>query len=192
MTICYLHRSRCETVSQASGRLLQGGEVLKIIVVSDTHMTQRSKGLPARLLEELPGADLILHAGDWTDWSVYEALAAYAPVEGIAGNNDGEDIVSRLGYEKLIEVEGKRIGMIHGDGFRGTTEQRALKAFADQQVDCIVFGHSHVPLLDEVNGIMLLNPGSATDKRMQQQYSFAILTVHADKLHAEHIFYSAR
>lgn len=165
---------------------------MKIIVVSDTHMTQRSKGLPARLLEELPGSDLILHAGDWTDWSVYEALSAYAPVEGIAGNNDGEDIVSRLGYEKIIEAEGKRIGMIHGDGFRGTTEQRALKAFADQQVDCIVFGHSHVPLLDEVNGIMLLNPGSATDKRMQQQYSFAILTVQADKLHAEHIFYSAR
>lgn len=165
---------------------------MKIIVVSDTHMTQRPKGLPARLLEELPGADLILHAGDWTDWSVYEALAAYAPVEGIAGNNDGEDIVSRLGYEKIIEAEGKRIGMIHGDGFRGTTEQRALKAFADQKVDCVVFGHSHVPLLDEVNGIMLLNPGSATDKRMQQQYSFAILTMEADKLHAEHVFYSER
>lgn len=164
---------------------------MKIIVISDTHISSAASGLPAALLKELPGADLIVHAGDWTDWSVYDKLSVFAPVEGVAGNNDGPDIVRRLGYERIVEVEGKRIGIIHGDGFHGTTEGRAIVAFANRQVDCIIYGHSHIPKMSTINnGVLVLNPGSPTDKRRQEQYSFAVLSLHRGGFAAQHIFYA--
>ncbi|MDP4097413.1 metallophosphoesterase [Paenibacillus sp. P96] len=163
---------------------------MKIIVISDTHISSAARGLPSALLKELSGADLILHAGDWTDWSVYEKLSAFAPVEGIAGNNDGPIIVQRLGYERIVEVEGKRIGIVHGDGFRGTTEERAIATFAGRQMDCIIYGHSHIPALSTLDGVMVLNPGSPTDKRRQEQYSFAVLTLKDGRLEARHIFFA--
>lgn len=163
---------------------------MKIIVISDTHISSAARELPSALLKELPGADLILHAGDWTDWSVYEKLSAFAPVEGVAGNNDGPDIVQRLGYERIVEADGKRIGIVHGDGFRGTTEDRAIAAFAGRQVDCIIYGHSHIPVVRTINGVLVLNPGSPTDKRRQVQYSFAVLNLNNGTFEAKHIFYS--
>ena len=56
---------------------------MKIIVLSDTHMPHRSKTLPSRLVQELKDSDLILHAGDWTDWFVYEHLAEFAPCKAL-------------------------------------------------------------------------------------------------------------
>ena len=84
-------------------------------------------------------------------------------MEGVAGNVDDERIIERLGYKKLVEIEGKRIGMVHGHGQGGTTPSRK-EGFADTEVDCILFGHSHIPFKEHVQGCRF-NPGSATDKR---------------------------
>ncbi|UUZ97202.1 metallophosphoesterase family protein [Paenibacillus sp. P25] len=64
----------------------------------------------------LAGVELILHAGDWVDEEVVELFTELAPVEGIAGNNDGPDIVRRFGRRKELVLAGRRIGMVHGDG----------------------------------------------------------------------------
>ncbi|KAF6637739.1 metallophosphoesterase family protein [Paenibacillus sp. EKM208P] len=162
---------------------------MKIIVLSDTHMPHRSKTLPSRLVQELKGSDLILHAGDWTDWFVYERLAEFAPVQGIAGNNDGMDIVERLGYQRIVEAQGKRIGMVHGHGWRGTTENIALNTFKGETLDGLIYGHSHIPVVKTIDGQLVLNPGSPTDKRGEDEYSFIVLTIEADQMEAQLVLY---
>ncbi|OOC62188.1 metallophosphoesterase family protein [Paenibacillus ihbetae] len=161
----------------------------QIVVVSDTHIPMRSKQLPSRLVEDLKEAQLILHAGDWSSWDVYEQFSRYAPVEGVAGNTDPEEIISKLGYQKIVEVLGHRIGIVHGHGKGGTTPERALKAFEGSGVDMIVFGHSHIPYMESVRGTLLFNPGSPTDKRRQPQYSHGIIRAAEGRLDAGHVFY---
>lgn len=162
---------------------------MKIIVLSDTHMPHRSKTLPSRLVQELKGSDLILHAGDWTDWFVYERLAEFAPVKGIAGNNDGTDIVERLGYQRIVEAQGKRIGMVHGHGWRGSTEKIALNTFKGETLDCLIYGHSHIPVVKKIDDLLVLNPGSPTDKRGEDEYSFIVLTIEDGQLEAQLVLY---
>jgi len=161
---------------------------MKIAVVSDTHMPHMAKYLPRKLVEGLQDADYILHAGDWTTLDVYDELQLFAPVDGVAGNNDGMEIVRKFGYAKIVAFGSKRIGIVHGHGAAGTTEERAYHAFKSEKVDCIIFGHSHVPVMKEIGGILMFNPGSPTDKRRQPQYSYGWLEI-SDKLKARHIFY---
>ncbi|MBO8173003.1 MAG: metallophosphoesterase [Bacillaceae bacterium] len=164
---------------------------MRVCVVSDTHMPRRAKEFPHQLVEELEQADLIIHAGDWQTMEIYELLRTYAPVEGVAGNVDGEEIIRRFGKKKILSLEGFRVGLVHGDGRGKTTLQRAVDAFKGEQVDAIIFGHSHIPLLEERDGIILFNPGSPTDKRRQPRYSYGVLTV-GDKLTFEHRFYEVK
>lgn len=147
---------------------------MRIGVVSDTHI-HHMKQLPKALVKGLEGSDLILHAGDWIHPDVASLFERIAPIDGVAGNNDGNEIIHRFGLSKIIELKKYRIGMVHGDGFRKTTEIRAFETFANQDVDVIIFGHSHIPLERHHQGILLFNPGSPTDKRRQPQYSYGIL-----------------
>lgn len=147
---------------------------MKLGVVADTHLNA-GRALPQALLDGLQGVDLILHAGDWLSLDVADQLEAIAPVDGVAGNNDGRDIVDRFGLSKVLELANYRIGIVHGDGFQSTTELRAWRTFADQNVDVIIFGHSHVPLSIVHDGVHLFNPGSPTAKRRQPQYSYGII-----------------
>jgi putative phosphoesterase len=164
---------------------------MKIVVVSDTHMPKMNKKLPGKLLNELKSADAVIHAGDWTNLSVYHELVAFAPTYGVAGNNDGADIVRKFGLRKLLEFEGLRIGVVHGHGAgnRIDTEKRAIEAFRNVQLDALIFGHSHVPVLKRSGGMLIFNPGSPTDKRKQSLYSFGILQLSGGSLTAKHIYY---
>ena len=160
-------------------------------IISDTHMPGMARQLPTDLLRDMEKADYILHAGDWNSMDVYEQLSQLAPVDGVAGNTDGIEIVTRFGYQKVLEFQSRKIGIVHGHGMRGTTENNALGAFKDEEIDCIIFGHSHVPLIRSVNGVLLLNPGSPTDKRRQPQYSYAILEL-TEQLKARHVFFDRK
>lgn len=165
---------------------------MKIVVVSDTHMPRMNKKLPDRLLRGLKTAKAIIHAGDWTNLSVYEALAAFAPIYGVAGNNDGADVIRKFGLQREIEFEGVRIGIVHGhgDGKRINTEACALEAFKDVQLNVLIYGHSHIPVLKRIGGLLVFNPGSPTDKRRQPMYSFGILQLADGKVSAKHKFYN--
>jgi putative phosphoesterase len=165
---------------------------MRIVVVSDTHMPRMNKKLPVRLLNELKAADVILHCGDWTKMSVYEALAAYAPTFGVAGNNDGPEIVRKFGLRKILEFEGKRIGLVHGHGtgYRKDTESMALEAFKDTKLDALIYGHSHIPVLKRSGEMMIFNPGSPTDKRRQPLYSFGIWDITDGTIAAKHVLYA--
>ncbi|MFP3472622.1 metallophosphoesterase family protein, partial [Micrococcus sp. SIMBA_144] len=69
-----------------------------------------------------------------------------------------------------------------------TTEKRALEAFEGEDVDVIIFGHSHIPFSRFMKGILLFNPGSPTDKRKLPYYSHGVLTIE-ETWKIEHVFY---
>lgn len=160
-------------------------------VVSDTHLTGRSVRLPAALVETFRRVDAIVHAGDWVTADVYDELVKLAPVHGVAGNGDGEALVRRFGLKKSLELGGVRIGLVHGHVGPGrTTPERARLAFRDERPDLILFGHSHIPLLEKHGETVLFNPGSPTRKRRQPQYSFGLVAIENGKFRAEHVFFS--
>lgn len=165
---------------------------MKIGIVSDTHMPWACKHLPNKLREGLEGVDLILHAGDWTSLDVYEHLRTIAPVKGVTGNVDGSDVIHRFDSEFVVELEGFRIGVVHGYRGKGrTTPERAANAFSEEKPDIIIFGHSHIPYDEVINGVRLFNPGSPTDKRRQPRFSFGLMEL-GNTIQAKHIFYDKK
>jgi uncharacterized protein len=156
---------------------------LVVGVVSDTHFHPEPAGqrLPRRLLDELTKArvGLILHAGDILAAWVLDQLAAIAPVLAVTGNGDPTDLRLALPRRRVVTVGAHRIGLVHGHEGRGrSTPERARNAFAaDPAVGCIVFGHSHQPLSQLHDGVILFNPGSPTDRRRQRYFSFGLLRV---------------
>jgi uncharacterized protein len=161
---------------------------LKIVVISDTHIPKRGQELPPSLIQELKDADLIIHGGDWNTIDVYHRLKQYGKVEGVHGNTDTEEICSLFPERQILHIDGCKIGITHGHGKGKTTEKRVLDAF-EERPDIIIFGHSHIPFLRFTQGVLLFNPGSATDKRKMPYYSFGIIEIEKE-IKAQHVFYN--
>jgi putative phosphoesterase len=155
---------------------------VRIALVSDTHLPRFGRALPRALLDgfEAAAIDRIVHAGDWTDPLAVTLLEAVAPVEGVAGNNDGPALHERFGTRRVLDIDGVRIGLTHGHlGPGSTTPERARRAFEHEpDLGAIVFGHSHIPLVERLTGgTWLVNPGSPTDRRRQPACSWALMTI---------------
>ncbi|WP_156643649.1 metallophosphoesterase family protein [Lentibacillus sp. JNUCC-1] len=164
---------------------------MHIVILSDTHMPKAAQKLPKQLIEALKSADHIIHAGDWSTMDVYETLKNYAPVTGVYGNNDNDDIRAVFSDRAVVEFSGfPKIGVVHGHGTGKTTEKRAAEAFLNEETppDIIVFGHSHIPFLRYMKKQLMVNPGSPTDKRTQPYYSFAVLKM-GETVDIKHVFF---
>lgn len=164
---------------------------MNILVLADTHMPRMARGLPAAVLAALPQADLVLHAGDFTHPELLTTLETYAPVIAVAGNNDAPELWERLPRRTTVTAGRFTIGLVHGDGDKGRTFERARAAFAGEAVDCVVFGHSHQPICRWLDDRLYLNPGSPTDKRREPSYSFAWLHTD-DELRAELVRFDSK
>jgi putative phosphoesterase len=154
---------------------------LLVVVIADTHIPRRARSLPEDLIMHLESADLILHAGDLVEPSLLQELAIYAPARAVRGNVDPPD----LNLPKTLELDfgGARMAMIHDSGRKEGRRRRLKKRFPNARV--VVFGHSHVPFLEDEDGLLLLNPGSPTDKRWQPRHTFALLRVGEGRVRAE-------
>lgn len=163
-------------------------------IVSDTHLPRFGRALPRALERGLrhAGVERILHLGDMTDLLAVPLFEAIAPFDAVAGNNDGAAIRERFGRRKIVCIEDVRIGMVHGDGPGGTTMSRALDAFGEDEADVVLFGHSHRPLVAREGRVLVANPGSPTDKRMNPLYSYAILTIDGRDARVDLKFYASR
>jgi len=151
--------------------------MVKIGVLSDTHLTDMSKGVS--FLDHLrerffKGVDMIFHAGDVVNPDVLMAFTG-TTIHVVRGNMDPP--VRGIPTRKVIEVEGFRIGLIHGWGAPDTLEEKILKEFQGQKLDAIVYGHSHAPVCRRKDGILFFNPGSPTDRRWAPYHSVGILEV---------------
>jgi putative phosphoesterase len=144
---------------------------MRVVVISDTH----SRRLPPVVVDALAAADVILHAGDVTDASVLVELRRFAPVYAVRGNND---VNMDLPDTRVFDLAGVRVAMVHDSGARAGRERRMRKLFPD--ADVVVFGHSHIPWNDEgVDGQLLFNPGSPTQRRRQPVATYGILELAA-------------
>lgn len=145
--------------------------------MSDTHLPRRAKELPARLMAELPLADVVIHAGDWVDTATLDLLEDRSHrVLGVYGNNDGPVLRARLPEIARADLGGLRFGVVHETGAAQGREQRCAARFPD--LDVLVFGHSHIPWdTTTETGLRLLNPGSPTDRRRQPHCTYMTATV---------------
>jgi uncharacterized protein len=160
-------------------------ELHRIGVISDTHIPSRAARVPQAALDtfEEAGVELILHAGDLSTLAVVGQLEAYAPVVAVQGNVEQPDVVAKVPIKRELVVGGCAIGLAHILGEHKHYTRNARHEFPDARI--VVFGHSHIPFIQDVDGLLLLNPGSATDHRTQPHCSVAILTVEDAQPRAE-------
>jgi putative phosphoesterase len=142
---------------------------MKIAVLADTHVNTLER-LPRKIIDAISTVDLIIHAGDFTDVQVLEELKRLRVVKAVQGNMDSMELKTMLPVKEIVEIESKRIGITHGSGSPWGIEERVRKMFELDRIDVIVYGHSHQYQNKVMNGILLFNPGKATD-------SFGILTI---------------
>jgi putative phosphoesterase len=158
---------------------------VKIGVLSDTHIPTRADRLPEVIFQLFKGVDLILHAGDIEDIGVIFELEEIAPVKAVIGNMDPYELQDNFPAKRIVRAEGVNIGLIHGWGDPKGLPKRVLEAFSGENVQCIVFGHSHQPFNEEVQGILLFNPGSPTDRIFAPYNSVGILHITQNQIKGE-------
>jgi hypothetical protein len=134
-------------------------------VISDTHGLLRPEALAA-----LAGVERIVHAGDIGAPEVLHGLARIAPVVAVRGNNDRGAWARAIPATKVVEVGGASLYVLH-DVTELDLDPRAA-GFA-----AVIAGHSHQPRVEERDGVLYLNPGSAGPRRFKLPISLARLTV---------------
>jgi putative phosphoesterase len=147
--------------------------VTTIGVISDTHGLLRTEAIAA-----LHGVDRIFHAGDIGDPEILIALAQVAPVTAVRGNIDSKSWAGRLSQTEMVELDGVTIYMLYD------LSQLDLKLEA-AGIRAVVYGHSHQPKIEEKNGVLFFNPGSAGPRRFNNPISLGKLTIKARVVNAE-------
>ncbi len=146
---------------------------MKILVVSDTH--RRLENLKT-VLERVQPVDLLLHMGDAEGDEDYIAEMAGCPMAIVAGNND---FFSTLPRERELEIGKYRIFMTHGhyyDVNSGTMDLKKEARF--RRCDIAMFGHTHRPVIEYGDEVVVINPGSLTHPRQEgRRPSFILMNI---------------
>ena len=167
----------------AAGAAASTGGPVRLVLLADTHLPRRAKDLPAPVWAAVEAADLVVHAGDWTDEAALDALVARSrDLVGVAGNNDGPALHARLPLVARRRVAGVRLAVVHETGAAAGRERRCARAHPD--VDVLVFGHSHIPWdsVSDDGSLRMLNPGSPTDRRRQPHKTYMTAVADAGAL----------
>jgi putative phosphoesterase len=169
---------------------------VKIGVISDTHIPAAGKEPPAEVATAFAGVDLILHAGHAYVPACIEWLERIAPVRSSESWVEGVgESLTRHGQLLLMELEGRTVGMAHelilrslGDDVlpgaiarsfpRDESVAAAVEQIFGRPVDIVVFGYTHEAMVEEHDGVLLVNPGSPSLVRQQVRLgTVAILEV---------------
>jgi uncharacterized protein len=132
-------------------------------LISDTHGLLRREATAA-----LAGVDRILHAGDVGRPEILDALRAIAPVTTVRGNVDTSSWADTLPYDAVVFIDGFNIYMLHN------LREMTLDPKATR-MDVVVSGHSHKPLIQTVDDVLYVNPGSAGPRRFTLPISVGFL-----------------
>lgn len=146
---------------------------MRIGLISDTHGRLRPE-----VFGHFEGVQHILHAGDVGTPDILIELEAIAPVTAVWGNTDGFDLRSRLPETAEVELQGRRILVVHGHQLGSPTAPALVAAYPG--FDVIVYGHTHRPRVEDVNGVLVVNPGAAGPARFGLMPSVAVLTLSTD------------
>lgn len=153
-------------------RLEHGGGFL-VGVISDTHGLMRPEAISL-----LQGSDLIVHAGDVGEPGVLEALRSLAPVVAVRGNIDRDEWTAALRAREVIEIGAARIYVLHD--LKELDCDSAVAGFG-----AVISGHTHKPSIEQRDGVLFLNPGSAGPRRFRLPITVARLYVCEIRLDAQ-------
>lgn len=147
---------------------------MRIGLISDTHIPEARPELWPQVFDAFREVDLILHGGDIHDLSVIDALNELAPVYVARGNGDdgsgGRDVQpddGRLREAWTLELGGVAIGLTHALPIPEipphlTLERAIGRLFPEGRPQVLVYGDTHVEAIDEIDGVLCVNPGSPT------------------------------
>lgn len=136
-------------------------------ILSDTHGLLREEALAA-----LAGVDVILHAGDVGKPEIIDRLSAIAPVHAVLGNADEGDW---LPQSVTVTIEQSRIFLLHDIADLRMTDG----------LDAVVYGHSHKGIVEQRNGVLFVNPGSAGPRRFRLPVTVARMRIDGKSLSAD-------
>ena len=182
-------------------------------LISDTHMPERCRKLPAAVFDALSGVDVLLHAGDVGELWVLDRLGEIAPVVAVHGNDDTAAAMRELPDQHLLSTSGQRILLWHshrrqrsdevasrgGDAWEPKLAYRAARG-RRAEAGIVVFGHTHVPMSTRRDGVLLVNPGAIASgsewtRQIRQTVALLFLTTdgraaasHIDLAHPEAIY----
>jgi putative phosphoesterase len=163
---------------------------MRIAIIADTHMPRGSRRLPARCVEEIAAADALIHAGDLIASEVLAELRGLCPVvHAVHGNVDVPELRRALPETLELEAAGHRLAVIHDAGPARGRAARMRARFPD--AEAVIFGHSHLPLDEERDGVRLFNPGSPTERRRAPRRSMGLLEASAQRLGLRHVWLEA-
>lgn len=145
-------------------------------LLSDTHLLSLDARFPGLLSGALGQAEVLLHAGDYAAEAVVDYLefGDPRPFYGVAGNVDPLSVARRLPSTRLLDLGGRRVGLVHGWGPSEGLEDRVLSAFGEPP-DLLVYGHSHRPARTQRGKTLLVNPGSAFERRHAPRCTVALV-----------------
>lgn len=152
---------------------------LKLGILSDSHVDKLSD-LPRKALEILKNVDLIIHAGDFDDNELLDELRELGNFQGVSGNMDTKSVKDKLPETKILELKGFKIGITHPleGGAPYDLVERVREKF--EHIDVIVFGHSHLPMNEKIDGVLFFNPGSITGRWPAKHKTIGILEIDKD------------
>ncbi len=180
-----LPRGAAERREHTREKLSLGSNLLKIVVVADTH-GRPHPDLGTRIAELKP--DHILHAGDVGDFSVLRALEKLAPVTAVRGNIDGRDLPDfvtievRSGDLRLLNILLTHVA-VYGPKIRADVARIARV----EDASLVVCGHSHVPFAAQDGGITVFNPGSVGPRRFLLPIVLGAIDVTGEGVSVRHI-----
>lgn len=139
---------------------------MRIGLISDTHIPRDVVALPPQVKDAFKAVDLILHAGDIYLPGVLDELETIAPVLAARGNGDSEyPDDERIQYSHVLDIDGCRLGLVHAMWYTELSLpalERPMEREFGGHVDIVVFGDTHVALVERLQGVLLMNPGSPT------------------------------
>lgn len=158
---------------------------MKVLVMSDTHGYIFNA---RQAIDRNPNIEMVLHLGDYCrDAEQLSQLYPNIKFEYIYGNCDIG--IGSICAEKTIEIEGKRIFMTHGHKYSVKWDyNRILEKAEMDKAEIVLFGHTHVSVIDNAKNILIINPGSISESRSNKPESYAILEISKDKIKSG-IFY---
>lgn len=158
---------------------------MKIGVISDTHIPDKASEIPQQILEAFKKVDMVIHAGDLVDLSVLDTLKSVCKdVKAVWGNMDPYEVRKELPEKEIIKVGNYKIGVMHGYGHPNNLTKLLSGVFEKDNVNIVVFGHSHNAVNEKKGNTIYFNPGSPTDKIFAINNSYGIIEIN-NKIEAE-------
>jgi putative phosphoesterase len=133
----------------------------------------------------LRSADLIVHAGDFSDETVLAELRELGPLAAVHGNVDTPELRRELPEALSVELEGVTLALVHDAGPAKGRLERLRARFPE--ADAVVFGHSHLPTCERHEGFQIFNPGSPTERRRAPNRSMGEATVAGGTIEFRHL-----